>query len=61
MSKRIVIVAPRLYSMLGIQVSPEERAEAIARLNASQQARNCYTNIGEREVAREVKRARARK
>ena len=27
-----------------------ERAEAIARLNARQQARNVYTNIGNREV-----------
>lgn len=33
-----------------------ERAAAIARLNARQQTRNLFTNIGEREVKREIKR-----
>lgn len=32
------------------------RDEAIARLNARQQARNLYTNIGEREIRREQRR-----
>lgn len=35
-----------------------DRARAIARLNNRQQSRNLFTNIGEREVAREIKRER---
>lgn len=34
----------------------EQRRAAIARLNARQQQCNRFTNIGEREIAREMKR-----
>ena len=39
-------------------ITATERAQAIARLNARQQERNCYTNIGEKEVRREVYKER---